>query len=226
LHALLAYRGKYIDAAALGASACRIEIELCSEPIGKQDQYAAAFGGLNLIEFLPDETVKVSPIICAPETCSILQREMLMLYTGITRSASSLLREQSQSIRSNPNTRATMKQMRDLAYAFQIELSKGNTDVVGEILHENWLLKKSLTPGISSDHIDEWYAKARANGATGGKILGAGAGGFLMLTAPESAHGAICRALPGLRRMPTKFERFGSQIVFYNPPPASDGETE
>jgi D-glycero-alpha-D-manno-heptose-7-phosphate kinase len=136
-----------------------------------------------------------------------------------------LLREQSQSIRSSANTRATMKQMRDLAYTFQVELSKGNTDVIGDILHENWELKKTLTAGISTGQLDEWYATARAHGATGGKILGAGAGGFLMLMAPEGSHGAICRALSGLRRMPTKFERFGSQIIFYNPPPAAEGES-
>jgi D-glycero-alpha-D-manno-heptose-7-phosphate kinase len=218
LHALLAYRGKYVDSATLAAAACRIEIEVCGEPIGKQDQYAAAYGGLNLIEFLPDEAVKVSPIVSSAEAQNALQGQMLMLYTGITRSASSLLREQTQSIRSNANTRSTLKRMRDLAYVFQVELCKGNTDVIGEILHENWELKKSLTAGISTGQLDEWYATARSCGATGGKILGAGAGGFLMLLAPAARHESICRALPGLKRIPTRFERFGSQIIFYNPP--------
>ena len=217
VHALRAHQGRYADAEALASAACRIEIDICGEPIGKQDQYASAFGGFNLIEFLPDDSVKVSPVLCSAATHASIQRETLMLYTGKTRSASELLKEQSAAIRSSPQARQALRRMRDLAYAFQVEISKDNAETLGEILHENWELKKSLVAGISDGQLDQWYATARAHGATGGKILGAGAGGFLMLLAPRARHDEICHALPGLRRVPTRFERFGSQIIFYNP---------
>jgi len=216
LHILNAYLGRHVSSEQLGADSCRIEIDICGEPIGKQDQYAAAFGGFNLIEFRPDDSVSVSPVICRPETIKELERNILVMYTGITRSASLLLRQQSKDIDSDQKKRDAMLQMVKLAYALRTELHNNNTSAVGEILHENWMLKKEMTAGISNETIDGWYAAARKAGATGGKILGAGAGGFLMLYAPHESHAAIKAALPLLRPVAMGFEPLGSRIIFYH----------
>lgn len=217
MHALHAYCGRHSSAAALAQEACHIEIGICGEPIGKQDQYAAAFGGFNLIEFHPDGAVGVLPVICQPATLQRLQASLLLLYTGITRSASGLLREQADEVRTDSGKRSTLRRMVELCYTLRDELQANNLDGFGDILHENWELKKTLTGKISNPAIDEWYAAARRHGATGGKILGAGAGGFLLLTAPPESHQAICHALPTLQRFPVSFERAGSQIIFFQP---------
>jgi D-glycero-alpha-D-manno-heptose-7-phosphate kinase len=217
MHALHAYCGRHVSAATLAEQACHIEIDICGEPIGRQDQYAAAFGGFNLIEFRPDDTVGVSPLICQPATLDRLRANLLLLYTGITRSASELLREQMQEFRADADKRTTLRRMVELCYTLRDEVQANNLDAFGEVLHENWELKKSLTDKISNPVIDDWYATARRHGATGGKILGAGAGGFLLLAAPPELHPSICHALPTLRRIPFGFERSGSQIIFFQP---------
>lgn len=217
LQSLAAFCGKQTSSERLASDACRIEIEICGEPIGKQDQYAAAYGGLNLIEFFPDEAVKVSPVVCSAETWSTLESNLLLLYTGVTRSASALLEQQTESIRSSAEKRNALRQMVQLTYVLRDELGKDNLGTFGEILHENWVLKKSLASGISNQEFDDWYLMSLRKGALGGKILGAGAGGFLMLYAPKERHSAICHALPFLRPVPVRLERFGSQIIFYNP---------
>lgn len=216
LHALNAFNGRYVSSDTLGRDSCHIELDVCEEPIGKQDQYAAAFGGFNLIEFYPSEAVVVSPLICAAETLQRIESETLMFYTGITRSASALLQEQSKELASNAKKQQTMREMVRLAYALRDELHKNNIGSFGEILHENWMLKKSMTTGVSNQSIDDWYCMAREAGATGGKILGAGAGGFLMLTAPVERHEAITQALSMLTPTPFRFEPLGSRIIFYH----------
>lgn len=216
LHVLNAFKGRYVSSEQLGRDSCHIEIDLCGEPIGKQDQYAAAFGGFNLIEFKPDDSVIVSPIICHRTTVSELEASTLVFYTGIMRSASLLLREQSANLVTSVEKQRSMRRMVQLAYELTRELNKNNVSAFGEILHENWMLKKSMTDGVSSAEIDEWYRVARKAGAVGGKILGAGAGGFLMLHAPRECHDRIAAALPGLRRVPMGFEPLGSRIIFYH----------
>lgn len=216
LHALNAYLGRHATSETLARDACHIEIDICREPIGKQDQYAAAYGGFNVIEFLPDDAVKVSPIICPPHVPKELQERCLLLYTGITRSASGVLQAQCEALRSDYAKRSALKQMVRLAYLLRDELQRGNAAALGEILHENWELKKTLTEGISSREIDDWYRTARRLGARGGKLLGAGGGGFLLFDAPRERHEAIARQL-GLRPVPVRFERFGSQVIFYCP---------
>lgn len=216
LHVLNAFKGQYASSDRLGQDACHIEINLCSEPIGKQDQYAAAFGGLNLIEFKPDDSVVVSPIICHRATIAELEAGILVFYTGIARSASALLRQQSSNLAGSAEKRCSMIRMVELAYALRDELHKNNVTAFGEILHENWILKKTMTDGVSTPEIDEWYRLARASGALGGKILGAGAGGFLMLYAPPDRHDAIATTLSSLRRIRMGFEPLGSRIIFYH----------
>lgn len=216
LHVLNAFKGQYISSEQLGRDSCHIEIDLCGEPIGKQDQYAAAFGGLNLIEFKPDDSVVVSPIICNRSTVAQIQAGTLVFYTGIVRSASTLLQRQNADLAGSAAKRRAMRRMVQLAYELREELHKNNVAAFGEILHENWLLKRNLTEGVSTPQIDEWYEIARQAGAVGGKILGAGAGGFLMLYAPPGRHDEIAAALPGLRRIPMGFEPLGSRIIFYH----------
>jgi len=184
LQALYAYKNIHVSGEKLGYDACTIEIAICGEPIGKQDQYAAALGGFNLIEFLPNDQVVHSPVICQPKTLKSIQSHLLMLYTGLTRSASDLLREQQNDVKADAAKRDNLKAMVKLVYDLRNEVQRDNVDAFGAILHEGWMLKKSLTKGISSSAIDDWYDTARANGAIGGKILGAGAGGFLLLYAP------------------------------------------
>lgn len=216
LHALNAYLGRYVSAETLGKESCKIEIDICKEPIGKQDQYAAAFGGFNLIEFNPDNTVNVNPIISNPQTIKTIENNILMFYTGMTRSASALLQKQSDTVDSSIHKQAMLGRMVKLAYDLRDELQHNNHHSFGEILHENWLLKKSLTEEISNAGIDNWYYLARKSGALGGKILGAGASGFLMLYAPQDAHQDIIFALRHLKRVPVSFERLGSRIIFYD----------
>jgi D-glycero-alpha-D-manno-heptose-7-phosphate kinase len=216
LHVLNAFKGQYVSSDQLGRDSCHIEIDLCGEPIGKQDQYAAAFGGLNLIEFKPDDSVVVSPIICNRDTVAELEASILVFYTGIVRSASTLLLQQNVELTGSAEKRRSMRRMVELAYGLREELHKNNVSAFGEILHENWILKKSMTKGVSTLEIDEWYRVARKAGAVGGKILGAGAGGFLMLCAPRDRHDEIAGALHSLRRIPIGFEPLGSRIIFYH----------
>jgi len=216
LHALNAFMGRYVSSEQLGASSCHIEIDLCNEPIGKQDQYAAAFGGFNLIEFNPDDSVVVSPIICRRDTMAEIEQNIIVFYTGITRSASDLLARQSEEISRQDEKQQALRRMVALTYDLRRELQNNHTHAFGEILHENWVLKKSLTDAISTSDIDEWYESALRAGAIGGKILGAGAGGFLMLYAPRTAQDAICKALSMLRQVDFKFEPLGSRIIFYH----------
>jgi D-glycero-alpha-D-manno-heptose-7-phosphate kinase len=214
LHVLHAYAGRYAGAEQLAREACEIELERCAEPIGKQDQYAAAYGGLNFIQFNPDDSVVVEPIICKRQTIGQLQARILIFYTGITRNASNILRRQGRMMAAEKKKQAVMRHLTELAHELRRDLQQNRISAFGEMMHEGWLLKRSLSPGISTGLIDDWYARARKAGATGGKLLGAGAGGFLVFHAPPDRHEAIARALPDLRRMAFRFEPQGSRIIF------------
>jgi D-glycero-alpha-D-manno-heptose-7-phosphate kinase len=216
VQAASAYLGKHVSAEHLGQRSCEVEIDRCGEPIGKQDQYAAAFGGLNLIEFHQDDSVNVAPIIMKRTDRDMVEQRIIVFYTGITRSASGILRQQSEDTASDVRKQAVLKRMVALAYHLRDEFARGEIDSFGEILRENWMLKKSLTEGISSGPIDDWYDTALKAGALGGKLLGAGSGGFLMFYAPVDRHEAIARAV-GLRQIDFGFEPLGSRILFYNP---------
>ena len=216
LQALYAYRNQYVSKARLAEEACEIEIHRCGEPIGKQDQYAAAFGGLNLIRFHPDETVSVDPVICPRDTLQTFEDSVLVFFTGRTRSASELLKRQSEETRQS-DRKVLLRRMVELAHEMKRELESGAIDRIGAILHENWSLKAQLTNGISDAQIDAWYQAGLKAGATGGRLLGAGNGGFLMFFAPSERHDAIRAALAPLKPVPFRFDRNGAQIVFYQP---------
>lgn len=214
LNALYAYTGQAVGAERLAAEACEIEINRCAKPIGKQDQYIAAYGGMQYIQFNSDGSVFVDPIICKPETKHLLNQRLLMLYTGITRSTDGILKEQSANTQSDDDKRRTLAKMVAMAGEARDALQRNDLDGFGDVLHHNWLLKQSLASGISSDRINEWYELARKRGALGGKILGAGGGGFLLLYAPPERHPAIMAALPELRNTSIQFEPQGSKIIY------------
>jgi D-glycero-alpha-D-manno-heptose-7-phosphate kinase len=214
LNALFAYRNEYASKDRLASLACEIEIERCGEPIGKQDQYAAAYGGLNLIRFHADDSVSVDPVICDPAVLGELEASTLVFYTGRTRSASAVLADHGGNGESN---RPLMRRMVQLAFSLKKELESGRLECVGAILDENWRLKRQMSNGVSDSQIDEWYETGVRNGAFGGKLLGAGRGGFLMFFAPRDRHVRISRSLPDLKPIRFGFDRTGAQIVFYQP---------
>jgi D-glycero-alpha-D-manno-heptose-7-phosphate kinase len=212
LHALKGHLGTFQSSEELAREASEIEIVDLKEPIGKQDQYAAAFGGLRYIRFLPSGEVSAEPVICTSDTKRALEGHMLVFYTGVTRSASGVLKEQKSNTESK---RETLRQMRDLALRMKVSLeSNESIKRSGELLHEGWLLKKTLARGISADSIDSWYERAIKAGAYGGKILGAGGGGFLMVLCSPDRQDRVKQELKELRPVNMHFDSFGSRIVF------------
>jgi D-glycero-alpha-D-manno-heptose-7-phosphate kinase len=214
LNALHAYQGLHAGAERLAREACEIEMDICRKPIGKQDQYIAAYGGLQCTCFHPDGSVFVDPIVCASATKAELQRRLLLLYTGVTRSANPILEQQQSNTLASREARSALRTMVQMAQTMRGALCANGLDNFGEMLHESWLLKRSLAPGISTDCIDGWYERARKCGAIGGKILGAGGGGFLMLYAHPEDHAAIVAAIPELVPIPFRFEPQGSKIIY------------
>lgn len=213
LNALYAFQGVYKPTLQLAAEACRIEIEILGKPIGRQDQYAAAVGGLNLIEFLPrGGGVRVEPIIASQDTVRSVQRSLLMFYTGRQRSADTVLKGQ-QAAAEDGTATAALKQMGDMAFELRDRLAGGDADSLGELLHRNWELKRGLTAGISNETVDGWYESALAAGGVGGKILGAGGGGFLLISAPPAKHDSVRRALHDLQELPIRFAARGTHIT-------------
>ena len=211
LHALYAYTGRHVSAERLAREACRIEIEILGHPMGKQDQYAAAFGGFNAIRFNKDESVFVDPVICKRATREALNAKLMLFYTGIERLSSPILAEQRNNIADNA---AFLDEMVRLAELMREMLQKNDLRAAGELLHLGWLGKKKLAPGISNPLIDECYEAARAAGAVGGKILGAGGGGFLLLYVEEQDQDRVRQALSGLKECPFRFEPQGSKIIY------------
>ena len=216
LNALYAYKNQFTSKATLARQACEIEIDRCGEPIGKQDQYAAAYGGMNLIRFHPDESVSVDPVICAPALLRTLEDSTLVFFTGRTRSASAVLARQQKALQL-PDRKPLMRRMAQLAFELKSELESGTLDNFGDLLDENWRLKTQLSAGISDPQIDAWYEAGMRHGALGGKLLGAGNGGFIMFYAPPHRHSEIIAALSELQPVTFKFDFNGAQIVFYQP---------
>jgi D-glycero-alpha-D-manno-heptose-7-phosphate kinase len=212
LAALYGYRNQVVSARKLAEQSCQIEIETLGKPIGRQDQYAAAFGGLNYIRFNPDNTVDVEPVPYRPETMVELERHILLVYTGQTRDANQILERQSEA---TVDRMDVLRSMRDLAQEMRNALlGPGDLDQFAALLHEGWELKRSLGCGISNDQVNQWYEAARKAGAVGGKLLGAGGGGFLLLVAPPWRHRAIREALGRPRELPFRIARHGSRLIF------------
>ena len=173
-----------------------------------------SFGGFNFIRFNPDDSVDVEPLTHHWVTIEKIDSSLLAFYTGITRPAAAILAEQKSNLEERKGARDALGRMVRLAETLRNDIVAGNVSSFGEILHESWMLKRKLAAGVSSNFIDDLYDRGRAAGAVGGKILGAGGGGFLLFAAPPERHAAIMGALPGLRRVQMWFERLGSAIVF------------
>ncbi len=212
LHALYTFKGRYVSAARLAEEACEIEIKRLGEPIGKQDQYIAAFGGLCHIRFNPDETVFVDPVICSLACKTALQENLLMFYTGMTRRAGDILEAQKATTAQKMDVLTKMKDL--CGNILEILRDCHTLSRFGEILHQGWLYKQSLVDSISNHSINEYYVKARKAGAIGGKLLGAGGGGFLLFYAEKQNHQQVREALSDLLELTFAFEPQGSKVVY------------
>ncbi len=212
LHSLYCYKGKYVSKDRIAEEACDIEINRLGNPIGKQDQYAAACGGLNLISFHRDDSVTVEPIIMKSAALQELQDNIMILYTGITHDANKILSEQKKNISEKDKTDNLIR-MCDLAKAMQRALVNNEISDFGKILNEGWQKKKELASGITDRRIDEMYEAALANGALGGKLLGAGGGGFLLFYCEKEKQERLKEKL-GLKQLPARFERDGTSVVY------------
>jgi D-glycero-alpha-D-manno-heptose-7-phosphate kinase len=211
LHAMYTLKGEMVTAECLARQACEIEIDRLGKPIGIQDQYIAAFGGLRFMEFKTDGEVLVQKIELSPSQARRLNENLLLFFTGITRRSGTILDEQKNNI---DHRRDVLCEMKKMAYIARDELLSGNMDVIGELLHESWSLKKQLASRISNDGIDEIYASARRAGAIGGKITGAGGGGFLLLYCPHEKQEAVRAALSDLQELSFQLEHAGSKVIF------------
>jgi D-glycero-alpha-D-manno-heptose-7-phosphate kinase len=211
LQAMYTYNGEIVSAERLAKEACEIEIEVLGRPIGIQDQYIAAYGGFRLMEFQPDGNVDIQTVPLENQRCRKLNESLLLFYTGMSRKSASILEEQKMNI----NQRLShLRRLKQLAYDARDELVSGNTDAIGEMLHESWLMKKELASQISNGTIDDMYIAARKAGAIGGKITGAGGGGFLLLFCPYERQDSVREALNGLQELPFTLEQDGTKVIF------------
>jgi D-glycero-alpha-D-manno-heptose-7-phosphate kinase len=210
LHALFAYQGRQVSAEELAEAACTIEIERCGKPIGKQDQYIAALGGIRDIRFGPGDGVVAEELgLCAADRRA-LQQQIMLFYTGITRSANTILAEQSANMEA---TRPQLDLLRDLA-GFAVErLRSGDVDAIGPAVRESWEAKRKLASGVSNGQIDGAVSRALDAGASGAKLTGAGGGGFLLVICPIEQQRAVRRSLEGMRELPVKLDHLGSRVV-------------
>lgn len=212
LNALFAFTGKHVPAEELARLACEIEIDRVGEPIGKQDQFAAAFGGLNTMAFQPDEFVSVDPIICPRETKAELNQCLMLFYTGITRKAGTILKDQQKRTEALIPTLEKMKAMVEEGRSI---LQDGrHLARFGTLLGEAWHLKRGLSQKISNGLVDDAYSAAIDAGALGGKLLGAGGGGFLLVYCERHLQKKVRENLKSLREIPFNLEPRGSRIIF------------
>lgn len=211
LNALYAYRGKITSKERLAAEACEIEIDILGEPIGKQDQYAVACGNINYIRFNKDETVNVSPIVLTEIAREKVEDRLCLYYIGGVRKAGDILNEQKRNM-SNEEKFQNLRKMVMLADDMRDALHNEDIDLLGGLLHKGWLYKKELTRGISNEDIDSLYNKAVKHGASGGKLLGAGGTGFLLIYADK--HESLKKHL-GCKVLPFSIDREGTKIIFY-----------
>lgn len=200
----------------LAAYACRVEIEKLGDPIGKQDQYACAHGGINFIRFNPDDSVQVEKVFLPPAKAEELENNLALFYTGVTRSAGSILSGQKRNMQNGGAEVNAVGRLVELAEELEEELRRGNIDAVGDVLDRGWRYKKEMASGISNPGIDDLHARAMRAGAAGGKLLGAGGGGFLLFYAPGDKMDAVRRELAELPELPFRFEKSGTTLAFHD----------
>jgi D-glycero-alpha-D-manno-heptose-7-phosphate kinase len=211
LHAMYTYRGDMVPAEQLAREACEIEINTLKKPIGMQDQYISAYGDMRFISFHKDGSVSAERLNLTTDSRRELDDHLMLFFTGVTRQAETILAEQQGNIQSRIQI---LREIRDIARVARDEICRGNLDSIGVFLHQSWELKKRLASKISNTSIDEMYAAALNAGALGGKITGAGGGGFLMLYCPPSCQPDVRKALGNLQEMPFQLERDGTKVIF------------
>lgn len=214
VHALHALNGEMVTKHVIAKEAAHIEVNLLGRSMGKQDHYASAYGNLNVFTFCANEVVWVEPVFYRPEVKSSLEKKLMLFYTSIKRDASEVLKLQE---RKTQNKRSVLREMQNLVDPMRDILSNGsNLEKFGNILHDSWELKRSITDEISSVDIDRYYQKARDVGAVGGKLLGAGGGGFLLFYVEEKYQEAVIDALSDLYFMPVRFDSSGTRVTYYD----------
>ena len=214
IYALHAYQGKVLTAAQCASLACEVEIDRLGDPIGKQDQYTSAFGGWNCFRFLPDGEVMVDPIVLEEAQVKEMEQRLLLFYTGIIRSASPILWDQQKQITTQQAKFGLLVEMKALAWELKKLLEAGRADALGKIMHAGWIKKRQLTDQISNPQIDAWYDKALEAGAVGGKLLGAGGGGFLIFDCPLKRQAELRKSLHDIREVEFSFNKKGAEIVY------------
>lgn len=214
LHALYALHGNMSSKRELACEAIHIERDILKEHVGVQDQIATAYGGLNKVVVMPDGHFEVAPLVLASNRLSNLQDHLLLFFTGVSRTASDIAGEKIKSI---PNMKAELHAMQRMVDE-AIHILAENNDITdfGRLLHESWMLKRQIAKSISPTFIDDIYDKGRSAGAIGGKVLGAGGGGFMLFFVKPEDKPAVCEALKDLLLVPFNFENTGSQIIFYD----------
>ncbi len=211
LHAMYSYLGDLVSADQLAREACDIEINILGKPVGIQDQYIAAYGGLRFMEFTQNNEVIISKIEIDEAVTRRLNENTMLFFTGVTRQSRTILNEQKDNI---PQRLSVLDEMKQIAYIARDQLQAGNIDGFGQLLHESWILKKQLARRVSNGAIDKMYAAAKGAGALGGKVAGAGGGGFLILYCPHEKQEAVREALCQLQELPFKLEKDGSKVIF------------
>jgi len=211
LNALHAYRGRHASAEQLAREACGIEIDTLGHPIGKQDQYAAAYGGLNYIQFNADESVYIHPVVMKQETKRALNENLLLFFTGISTRSDSVLSEQKKKTKNNLHI---LDKMIGLCQELRDALQENDLTGFGKTLHKGWMFKQELASNITNPAIDQLYEKARKAGAVGGKVLGSGGGGFLLFYCEKQNQHKVREALSDLKEAHFNFEPQGSRIIY------------
>jgi D-glycero-alpha-D-manno-heptose-7-phosphate kinase len=211
LHAMYALRRRLVLSEQLAREACDIELDILGKPIGIQDQFIAAYGGLRFMEFNGDDSVTCHEIELDKRLMRYLNESFLLFFTGMTRKAENILAEQKANI---DGRLSVLCEMKHIAYSAYQELQQGRLEAIGQLLHESWLLKKRLASQVSNGTLDDMYETARKAGAVGGKISGAGGGGFLLLYCPQGRQEAVRDALSGLQELPFRMGQDGSKVIF------------
>jgi D-glycero-alpha-D-manno-heptose-7-phosphate kinase len=215
LKALYAHRRRLLHPSELAQLACEIEINRLNEPVGKQDQYIAAYGGITCFRFNPDESVEAAPLKISMDTLFDLEDNVLLFFTGFSRNAGSVLQDQDMRTRqADPEMIQNLHYVKELGLRSQQALECGNIGLFGEIMHEHWEHKKKRSSGMSNPQIDEWYELGRANGAIGGKLVGAGGGGFLMFYADDRKRLRQAMTRAGLEEVRFRFDFEGTKVLF------------
>ena len=215
LKLLYTYENRYVSTYHIAKEACEIEIEDLGNPIGKQDQFAAAFGGLRFYEFMPNGFVKIEPIVMKKESYKKLEENCLMFYTGLKHDASKILKEQKDNVERDSKKEEMLLKMCDLARELKTHFEQNDVDFLGECLSKGWQLKKQMASSISQNAIDVLYELGINNGATGGKLLGAGGGGFLLFYVPtKEGKEKIRKAFKDYKELPFELDNSGVSIIF------------